>query len=378
MAELIDARYTHISQTLSRPLSEDELSAVAYHTAKGHAIASWGPSLGIAGALYRIRTTRNEFRWPFYGPLFAAEEAEEGKARAMRWDGERLYVNGKEVFKNASAKAKATNLHVWRGGAYVALGLLIAPMVVSGYAATVSAVGELRDRRLEAVISELKAIAESERRDRKERRGEGIEERNTGSAWRERRERVGGTVNQDTDDMSPTGGGLGFGDEDDQARLSGTGAMSGILGDEQMREREAQAQPTPTRSPIQNRPSTFQIDKVERQPRDFGDDFDEASPTGGSGAAGDTSGASTWDRIRNQSASVSSSTSSRPEPIPTSGRRRGGRRRQQNDDGYSFSSAEEEKSYARDEAQKEFDERVERERRGGDFGDAAGGSGRRW
>ena len=44
-------------------------------------------------------------------------------------------------------------------------------------------------------------------------------------------------------------------------------------------------------------------------------------------------------------------------------------------DSFAFSRTEEERSYAKDEAQKQFDERVERERRGEDFG--AKGS-RRW
>ena len=37
------------------------------------------------------------------------------------------------------------------------------------------------------------------------------------------------------------------------------------------------------------------------------------------------------------------------------------------EDSFSFSSSDEEKGYAKAEAQREFDERVEKERRGGDF-----------
>lgn len=196
-----------------------------------------------------------------------------------------------------------------------------------------------------------------------------------GTVFRERRERLegkdGGKRDED-DDMSPTGGGIGFGDDEQQGRLGGIGDMGGILSDGQMQQKEVQAQPEARRSPTENRASTFQIGKVARQPKNFGDDFDDASPTGGSGA-GDAGGGSVWERIRQQSASGSSSVS---EPS-TRGRGRGVRSEQHegstSGDSFSFSSSEEERNYAKDEAQKEFDERVEKERRGGDFSD-----GRRW
>ncbi len=46
-------------------------------------------------------------------------------------------------------------------------------------------------------------------------------------------------------------------------------------------------------------------------------------------------------------------------------------------DSFAFSKSEEERNYAKEEAQKEFDARVERERRGGDFSQG-GGDQRRW
>jgi hypothetical protein len=46
-------------------------------------------------------------------------------------------------------------------------------------------------------------------------------------------------------------------------------------------------------------------------------------------------------------------------------------------DSFAFSKTEEERTYAKEEAQKEFDARVERERRGGDFS-KGGGDQKRW
>ena len=45
-------------------------------------------------------------------------------------------------------------------------------------------------------------------------------------------------------------------------------------------------------------------------------------------------------------------------------------------DSFSFSSSDQDGSLAKEEAQRVFDERLEKERRGGDFG--SGGSGTRW
>ena len=70
-------------------------------------------------------------------------------------------------------------------------------------------------------------------------------------------------------------------------------------------------------------------------------------------------------------------------PSSAGGRRmqRGGGFQQQQqqpkreEDSFAFSASEGEKSYAKDEAQKAFDERVEKERQGGDF---SGGRDKKW
>ncbi|KAL2044203.1 hypothetical protein N7G274_002908 [Stereocaulon virgatum] len=383
LQHIIQNRYVYTSQAIGRSLSEKEMTALAYYTAKGHAIASYGPTIGLSAGLYRTWATRNEFRWPFYGKLLS-EEAGTGF-----WDGAAMRVGGKEILQGVSTQAKTNILHVLRGMAYVSLGILFVPMMVSAYGATVSAVGEIKDERLHAVTEELRVVANKEMRDRRasmqERRGDptGQGKKSAGEVWRERRERLEGksspkSLPDDDDDMSPTGGAMMdySGIAEEQRRLSGAGEMGGVLSDTQMRTQEVRAQPEKKKSPTENRASAVQRERVSRQPKTFDDDYDDASPTGGRGAMddGDASGGSVWERIRQQQASSGSS-------APTQSRRRRGamRQEQQEDstagDSFSFSSSEEERNYAKDEAQREFDERVEEERRGGDFGS---GSEKRW
>ena len=364
------------------------MTALAYHTAKGHAIASYGPTIGISFGLYRTWVTRSEFRWPFYGKLIS-EEVGTGF-----WDGVAMRVRGKEILAGVSTQAKANILHVLRGTAYVSLGILIVPMVVSAYGATVSAVGEIRDERLQEVTRELRVVANREMKERRasiqERRGDptGQGKKSAGDVWRERRERMEGKSSQkslpDDDDMSPTGGAMmDYGSVDEeQGRLSGAGDMGGVMSDSQMRTQEVRAQPEKAKSPADNRASTFQMEQVSKQPKNFDDDYDDASPTGGRGAMDDEDaggsgggGGSVWERIRQQQASGGSS-----PPAQSRGRGMDGvRQEQQQDsttgDSFSFSRSEEERNYAKEEAQREFDERVEKERKGRDF---SSGSGKRW
>ena len=355
------------------------------------------------------------YRWPFYGELRLSDSAAEGKTGQKGfWDGERLKVGGKEVLKNVSKEAKSAGLHFARGAAYVGLAMFVVPMFVSAYAASVVTVGEMRDQRMGNVMRTLRLVANKERRGKARAAGEvvGMEprngergqdkerrrrdplgqgERDSGELWRGHRESIemrgsGGGMEVEVDgdgndEASPTGGmGLfDFTEEEAKEKRALGGSDTGLMGDREMRDRETRMQ---SRSEEDRggssgggdggrRPNTFEIEKAQRQPQGFGDTgYDDASPTGGTGAMdpGDE-GASAWDRIRQGAASGG------PDPRP---RRRGRveqqQQQQQEGESFSFSGSDEERGYAQSEAQKEFDERVERERRGGDFGD----EGKRW
>ncbi len=370
----IQKRLELISQTISRPLTPDETAAIAYFSARGASIASWGPSLGIGIGAYRTWATRNEFRWPLYGKLISDEIG------TGFWDGEKMRVNGKEILAGVSREGKANLLHGARGMAYVSMGLLVVPLVVSSYGAAVTTASELRDPRLRDVVKGLRAAALAERDERvakiKGQRGETTASPNAtgqrGDVWRERRERrekMGGRGESEGevgDDMSPTGGAmLDYG-------IDGEQGESGVMSDSQMQSRAQPDQRKPSPSPFQRKQPSRQSARSSTPPSY---DDDDASPTGGRGMLDDTfasadsstdsTGVSTWERIRQQNASGSTPS---PSPVQRRGRKGGQQRQQEDGDGFTFSRDEEERGYARAEAQKEFDERLERERRGGSFG----------
>ncbi|CAF9935661.1 MAG: hypothetical protein ALECFALPRED_006512 [Alectoria fallacina] len=381
---MIQNRFAHMSETIRRPLTESEQTALAYYTAKAFAISSYGPTIGMGAGVYRTYSTRAQFRWPMYGNILSDAPAE-GEAQRGFWDGQKMRAGGKEILQGVSSQAKAIILHASRGFAYCLIGCYFVPLLVTSYAATVSAVGEIRDPRLQESNRGVREAVIRDQRERKQRSGEIVKQADAGREGRmpnspretdQVRGRRGGSA--EVDDASPTGGAMmDMGIDEEQGRLSEAGAMSGVLSDGQMRTAEAKARPQSDQTPANDRAATFQMEKVERQPKDFGSDFDDASPTGGSGAmeGGDGSGGSVWERIRQQSASEPSASST--------GRGRGTRGAQQKQqegstttgDSFSFSSSEEERNYAKDEAQREFDERVEKERRGGDF---SSDGGRRW
>ena len=249
---------------------------------------------------------------------------------------------------------------------------------MSSYAATVSTVGELRDPRLQESNRGIKEAVLRDQRQMKEKAGEiskQADARREGRMPNVPRERDQGMARKaEVDDASPTGGAMmmdmELDDGDEQARLSGAGDMGGVLSDGQMRSAEARAMPPRNQNPAGAQAPTYQMDKVERQPKDFGSDFDGPTDGGGTADGGGGGGGSVWERIRQQTASEPSSTE----------RGSGAQQQQQSgsssttgDESFSFSSADEERNYAKSEAQREFDERVEKERRGGDFG-----GGRRW
>ena len=376
-AATIHSLNASMSKAAHRPLTDSEQAALAYHAAKNFSINSWAPTLSIGAGVYRTYATRAVFRWPFYGRLISTAPSAEGEAPKGFWDGEKMRVGGREILQGLSSQAKANILHVLRGSAYCLISLFVGGMAVGTYAATVSGVGQLRDPRLQDLNRRIKEATVREQRQEMGKAAEAAkqtEARRMPNVPRERdqgRGRRGGAA--EVDDASPTGGAgmmMDIGIDDEQERLSGAADMGGVLSDGQMRTAEAKARPRPNRSPTSNRTPTYQMETVERQPKDFASDFDDASPTGGSGAmdgGADGSGGSVWERIRQQSASE-------PSSVPTTST--GSRRREEGSgDSFSFSSSDEERSFAKSGAQREFDERVEKERRGGDFGSAGG---RRW
>ena len=333
----------------------------------------WGGPLGLAAGGYQAYRTAATYRFPFMQPNL-----------------ERFNPNLFGLMKFQVQGRQAQFMwHLMRTGAYTTFGMWVGGLLVGTYAATVAAVGEQQDPRLQDLIKAIRAKVQGPGSDAppgdapgRPRRGQkgdptGQGTRRASKLWKNHRTAIGADAVSPArptgtygDDASPSSGDA-YDSYDsstaaDQARSLAMNEGS-VLTDRQMRKQEARQRPNPRSSPTETTASTFRIDKVERQPRSFDDD---ASPTGGEGAFIDSgyesdsgSGAtgSTWDRIRQQ---ASSSPSSEMAGRGGRGNRWG---MQTPEDSFSFSATEEERQLAKEEAQRSFDERIERERRGGEF-----------
>lgn len=319
------------------------------------------------------------------------------KGRKLHWleeggGGGVLRWGATELGRGAAVKNAIMGL---RAGLYVGLGVVAGQLVFGSYGATVAEVGQIMDKRL----SSLREVIQQESKQRgveRERRASGGEgeggkkrrdptgqgERTAGELWKNHRGAIG-------DDASPTAAGA---DSDD--------FMTGSGGDDNSYMKTASPSPTRERQqPRRNRappierktspPQTtdFSTDYTSSTPspssNDFTTDYTPSTPTSSStsyttSTPADNTGESAWERIRRENSSADSSSST---PSVNRNRRREPRRNRQEEsqdgaDSFTFSRATEERSYAKDEAQKRFDERVERERRGeGDSGVGKGGKG---
>ncbi len=173
------------------------------------------------------------------------------------------------------------------------------------------------------------------------------------------------------DDASPSVGNMY--DPYDESSAAGGQSLprdeGNLLSDRQMKSREVRQRPNPRESPTDSTANTFSIDKVTRQPRSFDDDFGDVTVPDASPERSPAAGGA-WARIRQQAARPTSGSSSARGGSPgVRGNRRDGRQpdEQSGGDSFAFSATEEERQLAREEVQRAFDERVERERRGGDF-----------
>ena len=173
-------------------------------------------------------------------------------------------------------------------------------------------------------------------------------------------------VGAQQDDASPTGGMFGGGEPE-----------------------SPQEQPQ-WKPPPQSRPAPVQARAPEPQSQPF-DVFGEDSPTAAQqGAVPNTQApqqpqGSAWERIRRgQQQGAAGGGWDNVRRTQGAGQSEWSKQQDQSQreqkqgstfrENYSISKTEEERSYAKEEAQREFDARVERERRGGDFG----GNQKRW
>lgn len=335
-SKLMQIKIAMYSQELNRPLTNDEANAIAYWTSKQTSIISYANPLAAVAATWRWNSTKATFRFPFYQPNMETFDASVFPSKSMPW------LKGHFALRMWTAG---------RLGAYYIVAMPIAQILLGSYCVSVAAVGQMSDTRLKTMNDQIKTQAQ-------QKRG-GLPRQNP-----QRRAPASASTNTQADDASPTGGMLWEEPASDEGAVNATGTP-------QTQSSRAQWNP--------RKPTPNQMTPATSSPGPF----DDASPTGGQGVAADTppaSQGSAWERLRRgEKLETSSSTSSNQSAWQRAQNETQKEQRQGSTtgDSFAFSKSDEERSYAKEEAQKEFDLRVERERRGGDFSQN-GGDQKRW
>ncbi|MCJ1447810.1 MAG: hypothetical protein MMC23_008322 [Stictis urceolatum] len=329
---------------MNRVPTQEEAQALAYHTGKELKIASLGGPLGVVAGLWRANRTKESWRLPFW------KMSEDFNPEVVKF-GQRTFLEGER------AKVFWRSL---RGTLYSANGATVGLILFLSYASAVGVVGMRQDPRLKeytnAIVQKIEETRNDARLRQRERLGQIPQQGDKGLAnnGAENNANTYGDVGQEKsssgwDDASPSGGGFGEQtiqmnpDTDRQNSPSSAGERSSAWN-----RTTAQARPPPQQ-------------QQESQPAGgFYDDYDNASPTAQAPAssASASGGGGSWDRIRRGQSSAPQQNTSQQKPQQQSSG---------SNDGYTYSSSDAQRQWAQGEAQKEFDERVERERRGGDF-----------
>jgi hypothetical protein len=317
LAKLVHLRMSRAAQLLKREPNQEEATALAFWTAKQFSIMSYSTPLGAAGGLYAAWSKADTFRFPFFQP-------------------DRTKFNP-NVFPSArialSSGPRAVAMwHALRAVSYGVVGNFISKVVVTSYAASVVAVGEMQDKRLSALIKATQELAaKMQGRLPDARRGQPSPVPSPAG-------RQGAAI----DDASPTS----------------TTEWPSNNGDSVEKD-------VPQASEVMSQSARPLSVQRGRQPAAAAapDPYDEASPTGGSLITDDTSSTgSAWDRIRQQ-ASQSPRSGNGLAPADDADPYAKYERVSRPD----TESFQEGSLSSRAAAQREFDERLDRERRGGNF-----------
>jgi hypothetical protein len=367
LSKLVHKRIEAAVKMLDRPTTEDEATAIAYWTAKQIAVTSWGAPLGIAAGAWRTYQTADTFRFPFYKP-------EPDTFRALAWPSARVSL--------LSGPRAVAAWHATRLLAYGFMGSFIGRILLTSYGMSVSTVGEISDPRLKNYVEAVRKVAQSTRGrlpndTQKLGKVSGVQGKDATTILKDHIREIGDNDSPDVEEYGDT-----------KSNESPAVIEDAVMPDPNMKIPERVARPSRETYSKESNGGNFQM---EKQPHSFDDAFDNASPTGGRGMEETVAAeGSVWERIRRQASSQpagyrgSNKPAGQGQQVPRPGQRAWRRGSQRNPregpapgDSVSYSKSEEERQLARDEAQKEFDARVEQERRGGDFS-ADNGDQKRW
>ncbi len=359
LSKLVTNKIAHASQLLHRPMTQEEVDALAFWSAKQISIVSYGAPIGVAGGLWRCYTTADSFRVPFYKPNLETFNAYEFPRWVTLLRGQKAVVAW----------------HAVRALAYGGVGNIIGSLFFGSYSMTVAAVGELSDKRLKPFVDAARTEGNKARGSLTGASGQ------RGMGQQQQRGGIGPASNHQGDANRADSTELAWDISSTQVDESQDGPTDGLRASPQAQPAPAQTTPRP-RWP-QAKPVPVQAQAEDNSAQPFGI-FDDASPTGGQGVQADiraaptSQGGSAWDRIRKGEKPTprGPATSIQQQPSQSAWQQRQ-REGSTTGDSFAFSKSEEERSLAKEEAQKVFDARVERESRGGDFSQGSGDE-KRW
>lgn len=353
--------------SVHRPLTPDETTAWAYYAAKRYATNTWSMPIGCVIAGYSWKRTSENYGLPYLG----------GMKREGGWfDGTRIQIMGRELLRGQSARLAINTV---RGVCHILNAGIFAFVGTSTYVTYALANNIAKDPRLKDFSADWKAVLDEEMkrlRTRREPMGQG------GKRAGELRKGHKDGIERDTarrEEESFLAGRNEAKNAGDEETVGGSD-FGGAKNPVQIKLLETRQQPVLSDSPLSNRTA------ADRQPIGFTDEDHDPSPSAESDWSQEPSdGGSTWDRIRREARSSASGKFERRET--TGSRGTGGWQQQRGQgessgstsgDDFTFSSSEQERSYAQEEAQRDFDARVEKERQGGEFSEGSGGERRRW
>lgn len=337
----------YAERKLGRNLNPAESQALAFHIYQLEQTKSYFAATGAGAGAYRAYSTMAKNRYPFYQPK--AESIDPNK------------------FGPIKGPMASTARHAWRFSLYLLIAGQMGSIIGQLIAQPLAAVNTSKDPKLEQFGNELRAASATAEK-KTTAQGREIQERRR-EFERQTRERDGmGPAPQASwgrrppaqasdDDSSPTAGNEAWG-----SQPSSAGSWDSY----------SAGQPP-------QQPSPRQASNTSSSPFDD----DDASPTGGlfqdevnnsQSQQHARPGESTWDRLRRGGA---------PQPVqrpPQQSRRAEPERREQREgstvgEAFTFVEGDEERRRERERAQREFDERIERERQGRDF---TSDEGKRW
>lgn len=129
-------RIQNATNLLGRPPTQEEVNALAFWTAKQLSLMSYGPATGYSWGLWRAYATRGTFGFPFYTPKF--------KHNGLAWPS--------SSFKLFSGPMALGAWHCTRAAAYCLLGRFVSSIFFTSYSVSVMAVGERTDQRLKEYV----------------------------------------------------------------------------------------------------------------------------------------------------------------------------------------------------------------------------------